>query len=57
MLTGATAGNDYYLDTPNGLRADGPSGTGRRRLIRCGYAINADDLLVQIQDLGIRNIP
>lgn len=57
VISGATAGNDYFLDQPNGLRADGPSGSGRRRLIRCGFALNATDLYVLVNDLGIRTIP
>lgn len=57
VLTGAGFGDDYFCENGTGLTNGTPSGSGKRRLWKVGYAINATDLFVEIQDLGIRTIP
>lgn len=56
VLTGAGFGDDYFLENGTGLTNTAPSGTGKRRLWKVGYAINATDLFVAPMDLGIRTI-
>jgi hypothetical protein len=50
VLTGATPGAYYYLASGGGLSATIPG--GNTRTVRCGYAINATDLWVEIMDFG-----
>jgi hypothetical protein len=57
VLAGAAFGDDYFLENGTGLTNGNPTGSGKRRLWKVGYAINATDLFVEIQDLGIRTIP
>lgn len=52
VLTGATAGNQYYLASGGGLTATQPS--GNVDVVLAGFAINATDLLVQPQYLSRR---
>lgn len=56
VLAGAGFGDDYFLENGGGLTNTTPSGTGKRRLWKVGYAINATDLFVAPMDLGIRTI-
>jgi len=56
VLSGAAFGDDYFLENGTGLTNGTPTGTGKRRLWKVGYAINATDLFVELQDLGIRTI-
>jgi len=51
MLTTATAGTPYYLQDTGGVGTAIPSG-GQRRVIMCGYAMNASDMWVHIIDYG-----
>lgn len=51
VLSTATPGTRYYLASGGGLTATRPVGTGNR-VIQMGYAQNADDLWVEIQDYG-----
>jgi hypothetical protein len=51
VLAGATAGAEYWLAIGGGATATPPITAGTR-MIRVGYAINATDLMVQIQDYG-----
>lgn len=51
VLTGATAGDPYYLGNTGGLVAFA-SLTSGKRVMRMGYAKNATDLFVDISDLG-----
>lgn len=53
VLSGATPGAVYWLANGGGLTPSIPTGVGRR-LIRVGYAKNATDLEVKIDDLGRR---
>lgn len=50
VLSGATPGAHYYVGASGGITATLPTGGNRRRLI--GYAMNATDLFVQIEDRG-----
>lgn len=50
VLTGATAGDPYWLASGGGLTATAPTGNVDRVLV--GYAINATDLDVRIQYMG-----
>ncbi len=51
VLSGATAGNKYYLDDTGGLKASSPP-AGAKRVILIGWAMNATDLWVQPIDYG-----
>ena len=51
VLSTATPGARYYLAAGGGLTATRPVGTGNR-IIQMGFAQNADDLWVEIQDFG-----
>lgn len=52
VLTGATAGTAYYLDSAGGITPTfGDIGAGER-VVRVGYAYNATDLWVHIDDFG-----
>ena len=54
VLTAATAGDPYYLATTAGtISTTVPTGTGQY-VIRVGYAKNATDLQIQIQQVGRR---
>jgi hypothetical protein len=53
VLVGATPGAQYWLNTGGGLTPTIPSGVGLR-LIRIGWAVNATDLEVSVQDGGKR---
>jgi hypothetical protein len=54
ILTGATAGDAYYLDTTAGtISTTVPTGGGSY-VVRVGYAKNATDLHIQIQQVGRR---
>jgi hypothetical protein len=57
VLAGAAFGDDYFLENGGGLTNATPTGSGKRRLWKLGYALNATDLFVELQDLGIRTIP
>jgi hypothetical protein len=50
VLSGATAGDAYYLATGGGIATSLPGST--KRVIRVGYAVNASDLWVEIVDFG-----
>lgn len=50
-LTGATAGDPYYLQNTGGVGTFAAVTAGRR-VIRLGFAKNATDLFVDIMDLG-----
>lgn len=50
-LSGATAGAPYFLAASGGLTATPPSSSGNR-VIRVGWAKNATDLEISIQDMG-----
>ena len=51
VLTGATAGDEYYLAAAGGLTTTAPSGSGNQ-VVLIGWAINATDLYVDTQYLG-----
>lgn len=51
VLSSATPGTKYYLAAGTGLSAVRPGGAGNR-IIQMGYAMNATDLWVEIQDYG-----
>ena len=51
VLAGATAGDPYYLSAAGGLTSTPPSVAGDH-YVRCGYAVNTTDLMVEIADLG-----
>lgn len=53
VLTGATPGVPYYIDTDGSLTATIPTGASRR-VIRMGYALSSTLLMVDITDLGRR---
>jgi hypothetical protein len=50
-LTGATAGDPYYLQDTGGVGTFAAITAGKR-VIRVGFAKNATDLFVQVMDLG-----
>lgn len=50
VLSGATAGDRYYLATNGGISTALPGAA--KRVIRVGYAINGTDLWVEIADFG-----
>lgn len=50
VIAGATAGAYYYLAAAGGLSTTIPG--SNQRTVRCGYAINATDLWVEIMDFG-----
>lgn len=50
-VAGATAGDRYYLGVGGGLTTTRPVGSGNR-VIQMGFAKNATDLWVEIQDYG-----
>ena len=50
VLSGATFNTPYFLAASGGLTTTRP--TGGNRIIRIGFALNATDLFVDIQDLG-----
>jgi hypothetical protein len=53
-LSGATAGNKYFLDSTSGaMTATVPVGSGKN-VVLMGYAKNATDLQVRIQNIGKR---
>lgn len=52
VLTGATYGTKYYLDSTGGLKANSPPTGGGTRVVMIGWAINATDLWVQPIDFG-----
>jgi len=51
VLSGATAGEVIYLDTPNGLTSTRPT-AGGANVVCVGKAVNATDLMVNGQFLG-----
>jgi hypothetical protein len=51
VFVGATPGTRYYLASGGGLTATRPTGSGNR-VIQMGFAKNATDLWVEIQDYG-----
>jgi len=53
VLSGATAGDFYFLGEGGGITATIPSGTNR--IIRMGFAVNPTDFWVSIADLGKRS--
>lgn len=53
VLSGATAGDPYYIDATGALTTSIPTGASRR-VIRMGYALSATQLMVDITDLGRR---
>lgn len=54
VLTGATAGNVYWLDTNAGaITNTAPTGSGNV-ILKIGYAVNATDLLIGIEAIRIR---
>jgi hypothetical protein len=53
VLSGATIGAAYYLG-PTGTPVLASALASGNRVIRLGYAINATDLDVRIQDIGVR---
>ena len=54
-LTGATAGDVYFLSTTTGqITTTRPTGAGDA-VVKVGYAKNATDLHIQIQFMGIRS--
>lgn len=53
VITGATPGDNYFLQASGGIASTAPSG-GPRRVIQMGWAINATDLWVHIIDKGRR---
>lgn len=53
VLSSATPGRPYFLGTTGGLALRSAATSGDR-LIRMGYAKNASDLWVEIQDMGRR---
>jgi len=55
VLSGATAGDSYYLQTTAGIIGTSiPTGTGNN-VVRVGFAKNATDLQIAIQFVGIRS--
>jgi len=50
ILSGASAGAPYYLATTHGLSNALPS--GGKRVVQCGFALNATDLFIRIVDYG-----
>lgn len=52
VLTGATYGTKYYLDSAGGLKADSPPTAGGSRVVMIGWAVNATTLWVQPIDFG-----
>jgi hypothetical protein len=50
VLSGATAGDRYYLQDGGGIGTTIPSAS--KRIIQVGIAINATDLFVRIVDFG-----
>jgi len=59
VISGATVGDPYFLQTGGGIGPGLPTGSSGdfRRVVRVGYAKNATDLWVEIQDFGRRRIP
>lgn len=55
VLSAATPGTRYFLAAGGGLTPTRPTGAGNR-LIQMGFAINATDLWVEIQDFGRRGV-
>jgi len=54
VLTGATAGTKYFLDSvAGGMTATVPTGSGKN-VVLMGYAKNATDLFLRIQNIGKR---
>ena len=54
VLTGATAGTPYFLSTTAGtISTARPSGSGNN-IVLVGYAKNATDLDIHIQQIGVR---
>jgi hypothetical protein len=53
VLTGATAGTAYYLSA-TGVPVTATAIPSGARAIRLGYAINATDLDVRIEDVGVK---
>lgn len=54
VLTGATAGTKYFLsDTAGALTTTVPTGSGKN-VVFMGYAKNATDLFLRIQNIGKR---
>jgi len=51
VLSSATPGDRYYLASGGGLTNTRPAGSGNR-VIQMGFAKNASDLWVEIQDFG-----
>lgn len=51
VLSSATANTPYFMASGGGLTATRP--TGGSRIIRVGFALNATDLWVSVQDLGL----
>lgn len=49
-IAGATAGDRYFLASGGGLTTTLPTGNVER--VKCGYAINATDLWVEIEIIG-----
>lgn len=55
VLTGATAGTQYFLSTTaGGLTTTPPTGSGNT-VNRIGIAVNATDLLIQIGEIRVRS--
>ena len=54
VLTGATPGAPYYLNSGGGLTPTQPSGSSLR-LVRIGWAVNSTDLDVVLHDMGKRS--
>jgi hypothetical protein len=50
ILTTASPGAPYYLATTHGLSNALPS--GGKRVVQCGFALNATDLFIRIVDYG-----
>jgi len=50
VISGATVGTPYYLQDGGGIGTAIP--TGNKRVVLVGYAKNANDLWVEIQDFG-----
>jgi len=53
-LSGATAGQIYFLASGGGLATSPPSGPGTRFIVRVGWAVNATTLWVQPELIGRR---
>ena len=51
ILVGATAGTQYWLKIGGGITVTPPT-TVATRMISMGYAVNATDLMVKIEDFG-----